>query len=322
MRILISNMVRVKTCASIPVYPLYDKPLLILLQLPQRLQDTICIRLGVLGNGVDVDPVTQSIIHALHHLPLLHHVPHQAHLVGPVSLTPASQLLVPHGGVVDDSDSVQLALDRQQPLCNILNPLRRRGQLHKSPVRRGQVHDPPQNGVKSGQRDESVASHGPVEEIHIGEARSFCVGLVAVRADNVGFQSGQGERRDGCQRAPLVAVLAREGRARNGRQGNQVCQVRPEEGRQSIVQVALWFVGVAKRAVGEDLRAELGVQQAAFHVDKLGSQGVVAGGEDVARAEDGHTVEEHVDGDLEAALRAGEEVLGRKGGQGLDDVDC
>lgn len=49
---------------------------------------------------------------------------------------------------------------------------------------------------------------------------------------------------------------------------------------------------------------------------------MVACGEDIGGSDGGQAVEEHVNGDLEAALRAGEEVLGREERQRLDEVDC
>lgn len=95
----------------------------------------------------------------------------------------------------------------------------------------------------------------------------------------------------------------------------------PQHRRQSIVQVALWFVDVAKGTLGEDVGAELEIEQSALEVDEFRPQRLVARCEGVAGAKGRDAVEEDVDGDLEAALGAEEEVLGGEEGERLDEMD-
>lgn len=95
----------------------------------------------------------------------------------------------------------------------------------------------------------------------------------------------------------------------------------PQHRRQSIVQVALWFVDVAKGTLGDDVGAELEIEQSALEVDEFRPQRLVARCEGVAGAKGRHAVEEDVDGDLEAALGAEEEVLGGEEGERLDEMD-
>lgn len=85
--------------------------------------------------------------------------------------------------------------------------------------------------------------------------------------------------------------------------------MRPEDGGDGEVEVALWLVGVAKGAVGHDGGPELQVQQAALEVDKLAAEDTVGGRQRAARSEGGDAVEEDVGGDLEAAVGALEDVL-------------
>lgn len=91
----------------------------------------------------------------------------------------------------------------------------------------------------------------------------------------------------------------------------------PQDGREGIVEVTVWLVDVAEGAVSKDGGPELDIEQPALQVDKLGSEGEVALREGIVGAEGRDAVEEHVDGDLEAALCAEEEVLGGEDGERL-----
>lgn len=107
------------------------------------------------------------------------------------------------------------------------------------------------------------------------------------------------------------------GRARNGGDDNEVCDVRPQQRRERIVEVALRFIGVAKRAFCHNIRAKLQIQQPALQVDELGPQDIIRRRQIATCA---HPIEQHIDGDLKPRVAEDKEVLGAPKGQCLDEV--
>lgn len=96
--------------------------------------------------------------------------------------------------------------------------------------------------------------------------------------------------------------------------------MRPNQRRDRIVEVGPRVIRVAKRAIRQDTRSVLKIEQPTFQVHKFSSQGLVATGKDIVRAAGQHAVEEHVDGDLKAAICGEEEVLWCEDGEGFDDA--
>lgn len=101
--------------------------------------------------------------------------------------------------------------------------------------------------------------------------------------------------------------------------GDEVGEVRDEQGGERVVEVGARVLRAAEGALGQDARAELQVQQAGLEVDELGPQRLVRGGRGAQR---GEAVEEHVRRDLQPALRPREHVLGRElGDRGAQEED-
>lgn len=160
-----------------------------------------------------------------------------------------------------------------------------------------------------------------MEHLNLCEPRGAGVGLVVEGADKVDLESGEDGPGDGGNGAPLASVAACPGRAGDDAYDDEVGDVGPEYAGQGVVEVAPGLVRVAEGAVGEDIRAELEVEETALEVDELGSESLVRRGEGIVRADGSDAVEEGVGGDLEAAFGQGEEVLRAEVGEGLDEVD-
>lgn len=94
--------------------------------------------------------------------------------------------------------------------------------------------------------------------------------------------------------------------------------MRGDEVGERVVEEGGGVVRGAEGAGGEDVRAELEVEEAGFEVDEAGAEGEVRGGQG---AEGREAVEEDVDGDLEAGLGEGEDVFGREEGEGAQEED-
>lgn len=98
--------------------------------------------------------------------------------------------------------------------------------------------------------------------------------------------------------------------------------MRPDQRRQRIVKVTPRIIRITKRAVRNDIRSKLEVQQPTLQIHKLGSQTLIARREDIVGTTSKDTVEEDVDGDLKPALRSEKEVLWCKDREGFDDADA
>lgn len=142
---------------------------------------------------------------------------------------------------------------------------------------------------------------------------------MVIRVHEIHLQAGKNRRDNSCQSPPLRAIFARHRRTRHDGERGQVCNMRPQDRGEGIVEVAPRLVSAAEEAFRQDFRAELEVQKAAFLVDEFGPQDVIPFGVDVVGPHGRDAIEEHVDGYLQAALRLGEDVFGRKEGQCFDN---
>ena len=105
------------------------------------------------------------------------------------------------------------------------------------------------------------------------------------------------------------------------RDGEEVEEVRREQGRERIVEIGAGVVGGAEGAVGEHGRAELEVEQAGLEGGEFRAEGEVGGRQGVGRAEGAQAGEEDVGGDLQAGLGCFEDVLRGEDGEGAQEED-
>lgn len=82
-----------------------------------------------------------------------------------------------------------------------------------------------------------------------------------------------------------------------------------EEGRQSVVEVGVWFIGDAKGAVGQDARAVGQVEASGIEGSETGSKSLVGFSKGVAWAHQTKTGEENVIRRLQSGGCGGEDVF-------------
>lgn len=98
---------------------------------------------------------------------------------------------------------------------------------------------------------------------------------MVIRVHEIHLQASQNRRHNSCQSPPLRAIFARHRRTRHDGERGQVCNVRPQDRGERIIEVAPRLVSAAEDAFGQYFRAELEVQKAAFLVDEFGPQDVI-----------------------------------------------
>ncbi|KAB8336695.1 hypothetical protein FH972_021005 [Carpinus fangiana] len=138
-------------------------------------------------------------------------------------------------------------------------------------------------------------------------------------------EGGRGEVDGGEHEAHDQGVGAPAGTAGAGKllrsretQADHVKQVWGEERRQSEDKVGGGLVGVAERAVRQDVRAILEIEEAAVSRCKLCAEGFVEGGQ---RPDRGHTSEDDIGCCLDASVCKGKHIRRRVEGEGCDESE-
>lgn len=124
------------------------------------------------------------------------------------------------------------------------------------------------------------------------------VGLPLVAAEEVAFHDREADAEDRDDVAPAFAVGARDGGGGREAEGEGVEEVGEGDGREGVVEVCGWFVGVAEGAVGQDVGAVGEVEEAGVHGGDLGPEEAVGVGEARGSAGEVEAGEEDIVGGL------------------------